>query len=846
METFRVAMLSPILCLVALAATADQGPPRTDIYWDPLPEGMLQRLGTLQYRQETRVTAFAFAPDGRSFATVASTSQGSMVRLWQTTTGKEIFHDSVPTTNGQVVIAPDGKALAVACGCDLHLWDTGTGIKLRQFQGHPGGIGCLAWSRDGKTLAVGAGNSVRLLDAQTGKLLCIFDKHPARVTAVALSSDGLRLASTCQTRRAEAILCLWESATGKLLRQLDCGAILHRAFDYRSSAVFSADLSRVFWLADKEVHAWDTVTGKKLWTTSTRGSVALAADGKHLVIASDLEGTITYLDALTGKHLADLSGPHYRGQCTLGIDPTGKYLATAVAGHHHGLSCLRLWDLKSGGELTSAPALQGAITLAGPTADGKHVVTVALNGTVKFWESATGKLVKQLQAFRGDPSSVALSQDGKTLACLDQQGAFQLLDLPACKPRLALAGVGSTNIGRVALSPDGRILAMADLKKRNVLLRDGRSGEILCEIGTEPEDLQFTHDGRLLTLANGKFHLWNTAGGKKFWQSVNPFMNDLDPAFQYAGGIMYRAVAVSPDGWWLAASVSDARFSPTLRKLCVWEAVSGQMLLDIANLPHAVGVIAFAPDGLTLVTGGGMFGVGVNRSATYWDLGSGEMLGQVNGHSGSVTSVAFAPDERTVVTGDTDGTVIVWDAAALPRTRLPLPRKLTPGDLEVLWANLAGSDISKAYRAILTMSAGGQDSVAFLQSRLEQARGLSEAELQQAIADLNDERYAVRARASALLATQGDYAAQALRYKLQDNGITLEMRRRIELLLPKLERFTPPSPPELRALRALVVLERIGNAQARKLVEQLAGGSPQARLTRQAQAVLAWLDRSKG
>jgi WD40 repeat protein len=611
--------------------------------------------------------------------------------------------------------------------------------------------------------------------------------------------------------------------------------------------VFSPDLSAVFWFTDKELQAWDTVTGKKLWGTAARGSFALTADGSYLVLARQSEGTLSFLDATTGDHIRDFPGLPAHGLHVLAIDPTRKYLAAAVAGHHHGLSCLRLWDLKSGKELTSAPTLQSAITLAGPTADARHVVTVALNGTVQLWERAAGKPVKQLQVFRGDPSSVALSLDGKTLACFDQQGAFQLLDLPACKPRLAHAGVGPTNIGRVALSPDGRILAMVDMKKRNVLLRDGRSGEILCEIGTdsEPEDMQFTRDGRLLTLANGKFHLWNTAGGKKFWQSVNPFMNDREPAFQHAGGIMYRALAVSPDGWWLAASVSDARFSPTLRKLCVWEAVSGQLLLETASLAHAVGTITFAPDGLTLVTGSGMFGVGVDRSATFWDLGSGQMLGKVNGHSGSVTSVTFALDDRTVFTGDTDGTVLVWDAAALPRARLPLPRKLTPGDLEILWANLAGSDVGKAYRAILTMSAGGQDSVAFLQGRLEQARGLSEAELQQAIADLNDERYAVRARASALLATQGDYAAQVLRGKLQDEGITLEMRRRIELLLPKLERFTPPSPPELRALRALVVLERIGNAQARKLVEQLAGGSPQARLTRQAQAVLAWWDRNK-
>jgi hypothetical protein len=118
------------------------------------------------------------------------------------------------------------------------------------------------------------------------------------------------------------------------------------------------------------------------------------------------------------------------------------------------------------------------------------------------------------------------------------------------------------------------------------------------------------------------------------------------------------------------------------------------------------------------------------------------------------------------------------------------------------------------------------------------------AELERAIADLNDERYPVRAKAFALLETQGELGALALRKALKD-GMSLEMRRRVELLLSKFEQYVPP-PNELRTLRALAVLERIGDAQARKVVGSLTRGSPEARLTQQARVTLLRMGRSPG
>jgi hypothetical protein len=66
------------------------------------------------------------------------------------------------------------------------------------------------------------------------------------------------------------------------------------------------------------------------------------------------------------------------------------------------------------------------------------------------------------------------------------------------------------------------------------------------------------------------------------------------------------------------------------------------------------------------------------------------------------------------------------------------------------------------------------------------------------------------------------------------------MRRRIEELLVKLDRMEM-KPEWVRPLRAFEVLERIGSAEARQLLEKLASGDAEARLTREAKAAVGRL-----
>src|SRR5262249_62296244 len=72
---------------------------------------------------------------------------------------------------------------------------------------------------------------------------------------------------------------------------------------------------------------------------------------------------------------------------------------------------------------------------------------------------------------------------------------------------------------------------------------------------------------------------------------------------------------------------------------------------------------------------------------------------------------------------------------------------------------------------------------------------------------------------------------------------SLEVRRRLEKLLGNLD---PQSTNRLRMLRAVEALEHAGSAEARRLLEELAGGDPEAWLTREAKASVERLDKRPG
>jgi hypothetical protein len=120
------------------------------------------------------------------------------------------------------------------------------------------------------------------------------------------------------------------------------------------------------------------------------------------------------------------------------------------------------------------------------------------------------------------------------------------------------------------------------------------------------------------------------------------------------------------------------------------------------------------------------------------------------------------------------------------------------------------------------------------------APAAGEKDVQRLLCDLDADDFDTRQRAASELAKVAEQAEPLLRKALKESP-SAEAKRRIEEALAGLGALTTE---QLRGLRAVEVLERIGTPEARKLLEEVAGGAKEARLTREARAALERLKYS--
>jgi RNA polymerase sigma factor (sigma-70 family) len=165
-------------------------------------------------------------------------------------------------------------------------------------------------------------------------------------------------------------------------------------------------------------------------------------------------------------------------------------------------------------------------------------------------------------------------------------------------------------------------------------------------------------------------------------------------------------------------------------------------------------------------------------------------------------------------------------------------RELTPRELANLYDSLSGRDFVEARHALRTLAASPRSTVPFLQKVLRPVPPADGRQIERWIADLDSEDFNVRQRATKELEKLDDLAHPAL-HKALANRPTAEARRRIEQVLEATE--AGGSPAQRRAVRVVQVLVQVGSPEARRLLEGLTAGAPDAQLTRAARAGLQGL-----
>jgi WD40 repeat protein len=838
---------------------------------DPLPDDAVARLGTQRFRAGRYVHGMVLSPDGNTLAAV-SYGFNHIIHLFDAATGREQRRFWAEADKG-IALTPNCRFVACAGGREyVQLWDTATGKLARRFEAPQSKVCCIALSADGRTLASGdegmeGPTLLYAWDVATGERLGRFEALHNYSVSVALSPDGKLLASWgCHLSHlprgnmlpegeGSRTIQLWHVPTGEELPriQVDPGQEVDRvAFspDGQAVAAVSKPNQKNHESPNKTIHIWPLPSGKKRLRFAVPSRLdfpvfAFSPDGKMLAAGVE-EKALHLWEAVTGKALGPFPKPSYN-LSSLAFLPQGEILACGT----EDASAIRLWDLRTG-KLVS-PGRGGHASPVGNlvfSSQANVLISADGKGTVRQWDTAARKELRRLLRGHGSFwSHYVLAPNGGYLAHVGKYG-FQLWEVAAGKKlhdsndlwlrppkddaaRDKRGYFANSGVSDVEFSPDGRLMASGNGK--SIFLCETQSGRDLPSLTTTAGNFRgvtFSPDGQLLAAlsepkdapaANEPCHvyLWDV----QTWKERTRFS---------VGVQRYPSCTVSSDGKPLAVTDWGSEIG-------LWDIATGRKVGAVEGKWDHAACLVFSPDGKMLACADHKDGAD-EYPLFLVETATGLIRRRFLGHRGHILCSAFSPDGEVLASGSMDTTILFWDLTGRGRNPEARKRVLSAEELEKCWLDLSKLHGPESFVAIQFLAAAPSQAMPFLASRLRPFSSADPRKVAQWITDLESDLFEVRRSAAAELEALGESAEPALRRALE-GAPSPELRRQVEHLLA---RGTGWSPKRLRILRAIEVLERIGSSEARRILEELAHGAPEVRLTQEAKAAVERLDKRHG
>jgi len=444
----------------------------------------------------------------------------------------------------------------------------------------------------------------------------------------------------------------------------------------------------------------------------------------------------------------------------------------------------------------------------------------------RVWDLGTGEL---LAAFPRDATCTALAPDGKTFSVSHNNGTPEVADAATGKVVRAARGEPLL-LGSLAYGLGGKLLIGAGWMDQSIHFWEAGTLKPLPPIDAFPKgmgnrSLAVTPDGaRLITAGpDGVVRVWDLATRKEVCHFTAGELRNWMVALTLATDGRFIATGLTREPYGFGRG--GGGISTDVR---VWDLATGKTRLTIAGPKDGANCLAFSPDGRVVAVGS------EDRVARVYELATGMCRCEFRGHNGPVTAIAFSPDGRRLLTGGADTTVLVWDL-----TR-PLPGAVKPSDAAA-WADLHHRDAARADQAMRYFVASPETAVAQFKKHLKAEPGSNSKRIRELIEQLGAPTFAEREAAQAELGRIGAAAIPALREAIRST-VSAEVVRRANELVDMLARLTLAGEP-LRQARAVEVLERIGSADARAILTDLAKGAPSARLTQEAKQALERSER---
>lgn len=280
----------------------------------------------------------------------------------------------------------------------------------------------------------------------------------------------------------------------------------------------------------------------------------------------------------------------------------------------------------------------GAVAGIAITPDGKTLVSIGNDNSVRLWDVAAGKLLKSLEGHTSWIGNVVVTPDSAKAITAGGDGVIRVWDLKAGKQADSLEGHAGSIRG-LAISTDGHWLVSGgndktcrlwDLSTNKESKRFGSGKDAIESVAISPDG------GRILVgNESGTITVYDAKSGS------------VVSTFDRHGTAIVHAIIVTQDG---KTAISTAR----AREIQVWEVATGKLIRTLSGHADQVYQVALSQDEKQLLS------VSYDKTIRIWDLASGKELKKYEGHTDGVQGVCYSPNGRTIYSASWDKTVRKW------------------------------------------------------------------------------------------------------------------------------------------------------------------------------------------